>query len=134
MPITYGTSHLALVHRARLAAGQTLLVLGASGGVGTTAVQVGVLWEAGGGVKLAESSMLVLEASGSWIWAQVVLLSPAVCTVLAEAVQRCGRVAGQVKGQGTHLRLYRVTCNPSTPPVSPSDHTTLHPPANHHVY
>jgi NADPH2:quinone reductase len=49
VPITYGTSHLALVHRARLAAGQTLLVLGASGGVGTTAVQVGVLWEAGGG-------------------------------------------------------------------------------------
>jgi hypothetical protein len=85
-------------------------------------------------VKLAESSMLVLEASSSWIWAQVVLLSPAVCTVLAQAVQRCARVAAQVKGKGTHLRLYRVTCNPSTPPVSPSDHTTLHPPANHHVY
>jgi D-arabinose 1-dehydrogenase-like Zn-dependent alcohol dehydrogenase len=42
VPITYGTSHLALVQRAQLQKGQTLLVLGASGGVGTTAVQVRV--------------------------------------------------------------------------------------------
>lgn len=40
IPIVYGTADLALRHRARLAAGQTLLVLGASGGVGTAAVQV----------------------------------------------------------------------------------------------
>lgn len=39
--IAYGTSHLALAHRARLAAGETLLVLGAAGGVGLTAVEVG---------------------------------------------------------------------------------------------
>ncbi len=32
--IAYGTSHLALEHRAHLAAGETLLVLGAAGGVG----------------------------------------------------------------------------------------------------
>ena len=39
--IAYGTSHLALVRPGRLAAGETLLVLGAAGGVGLTAVEVG---------------------------------------------------------------------------------------------
>ena len=39
--VTYGTSHLALDHRARLTPGETLLVLGASGGVGLTAVEIG---------------------------------------------------------------------------------------------
>ncbi len=39
--IAYGTSHLALEHRARLKAGETLLVLGAAGGVGLTAVEIG---------------------------------------------------------------------------------------------
>lgn len=39
--IAYGTSHLALSHRAHLAAGETLVVLGAGGGVGLTAVEVG---------------------------------------------------------------------------------------------
>lgn len=39
--IAYGTSHLALVHRARLKPGETLLVLGAAGGVGLTAVEIG---------------------------------------------------------------------------------------------
>ncbi|MEH6751178.1 MAG: NADPH:quinone oxidoreductase family protein [Paracoccaceae bacterium] len=41
--IAYGTSHLALDHRARLQPGETLLVLGAAGGVGLTAVEVGKL-------------------------------------------------------------------------------------------
>lgn len=39
--IAYGTSHVALAHRARLQPGETLLVLGAAGGVGLTAVEVG---------------------------------------------------------------------------------------------
>ncbi len=39
--VAYGTSHLALEHRARLQPGETLLVLGAAGGVGLTAVEVG---------------------------------------------------------------------------------------------
>ncbi|MCA3438799.1 MAG: NADPH:quinone oxidoreductase family protein [Rhodobacter sp.] len=39
--IAYGTSHLALDHRARLQPGETLLVLGAAGGVGLTAVEIG---------------------------------------------------------------------------------------------
>lgn len=37
---TYGTSHHALVNRAQLKAGETVLVLGAAGGVGTAAVQI----------------------------------------------------------------------------------------------
>lgn len=39
--VAYGTSHLALTRRARLQATETLLVLGASGGVGLTAVEIG---------------------------------------------------------------------------------------------
>ncbi|SEM68488.1 NADPH2:quinone reductase [Loktanella fryxellensis] len=39
--VAYGTSHLALSHRARLQPGDTLLVLGAAGGVGLTAVEIG---------------------------------------------------------------------------------------------
>ncbi|WP_026758283.1 NADPH:quinone oxidoreductase family protein [Sediminimonas qiaohouensis] len=41
--IAYGTSHVALDHRARMLPGETLLVLGAAGGVGLTAVEIGKL-------------------------------------------------------------------------------------------
>ncbi|MBA3588925.1 NADPH:quinone oxidoreductase family protein [Methylibium sp.] len=37
---TYGTTHHALIDRARLKAGETVLVLGAAGGVGTAAIQI----------------------------------------------------------------------------------------------
>lgn len=39
--VTYGTTHHALKDRARLRYGETLLVLGAAGGVGTAAVELG---------------------------------------------------------------------------------------------
>ncbi|KAB7648603.1 NADPH:quinone oxidoreductase family protein [Polymorphobacter fuscus] len=39
--MTYGTSHHALKQRGKLQAGETLLVLGAAGGVGLTAVELG---------------------------------------------------------------------------------------------
>jgi NADPH:quinone reductase len=58
-PVAYGTSHFALTHRGHLKAGETLLVLGAAGGVGLTAVEVGkqlgarVIAAAGGPDKLA---------------------------------------------------------------------------------
>ena len=39
--LTYGTSHYALKNRAQLKAGETLLVLGAAGGVGIAAVELG---------------------------------------------------------------------------------------------
>ncbi|WP_299353683.1 NADPH:quinone oxidoreductase family protein [uncultured Shimia sp.] len=41
--IAYGTSHVALDYRAKLQPGETLLVLGAAGGVGLTAVEIGKL-------------------------------------------------------------------------------------------
>ncbi len=37
--VAYGTSHLALTHRANLQPGETVLVLGAGGGVGLTAIE-----------------------------------------------------------------------------------------------
>lgn len=39
--VAYGTSHLALTRRAALQPGETLLVLGAAGGVGLTAIEIG---------------------------------------------------------------------------------------------
>jgi NADPH2:quinone reductase len=57
--IAYGTSHGALVWRAALKPGELLLVLGAAGGVGLTAVEIGkaigarVIACAGGAEKLA---------------------------------------------------------------------------------
>ncbi len=57
-PIAYGTAHLGLSHRGRLKEGEVLMVHGAAGGVGLTAVQVGkamgatVVATAGGGEKL----------------------------------------------------------------------------------
>lgn len=41
--VAYSTSHVALDYRARLKEGETLLVLGAAGGVGLTAVELGAL-------------------------------------------------------------------------------------------
>jgi len=38
--LTYGTSHHALLDRAQMKAGETVLVLGAAGGVGTAAIQI----------------------------------------------------------------------------------------------
>jgi len=42
-PVAYGTAHFALTHRGRLLAGEVLLVLGASGGVGLAAIEIGKL-------------------------------------------------------------------------------------------
>lgn len=64
--VAYGTSHVALAHRAHLQKGETLLVLGAAGGVGLTAVEIGaqmgarVVAVARGADKLA-----VAEAAGA---------------------------------------------------------------------
>ena len=57
---TYGTSYHALKDRARLAKGETLLVLGAAGGVGLAAVELGKLM--GARVIAAASSADKLEA------------------------------------------------------------------------
>ena len=58
-PVAYGTSYLALRHRGALQAGETLVVTGAAGGVGLTAVEIGkqmgatVIAIAGGAAKCA---------------------------------------------------------------------------------
>jgi NADPH2:quinone reductase len=58
-PVAYGTAHFALEHRGHLKAGETLVVLGAAGGVGIAAIEVGklkgarVIAAAGGADKLA---------------------------------------------------------------------------------
>ena len=41
-PVAYGTAHFALDHRGKLGPGETLLVLGAAGGVGLAAPQLGI--------------------------------------------------------------------------------------------
>lgn len=57
-PVAYGTSHFGLTYRGGLKAGETLLVLGAAGGVGLAAVEIGkrlgarVIAAAGGPEKL----------------------------------------------------------------------------------
>ena len=43
LSVAYGTSYFGLVHRAHLARGENLLVLGAAGGVGLAAIQLGKL-------------------------------------------------------------------------------------------
>ncbi|WP_171173771.1 NADPH:quinone oxidoreductase family protein [Ruegeria sp. HKCCD8929] len=64
--IAYGTSHIALEHRARLQPGETLLVTGAAGGVGLTAVEIGKLM---GATVIAqargEDKLAVAKAAGA---------------------------------------------------------------------
>jgi len=61
MPMTYGTMHHALSDRAQLQAGETLLVLGAGGGIGTAAIELGKI--AGATVIAAASSAEKLAAA-----------------------------------------------------------------------
>jgi alcohol dehydrogenase len=59
LPIAYGTAWKLLVDRGELAAGESVLIVGASGGVGTAAVQIAKL--AGATVYAASSSAEKLE-------------------------------------------------------------------------
>jgi NADPH2:quinone reductase len=61
--ITYGTSYYALKQRAELAAGETLLVLGAAGGVGLAAVELGKLMGARVIAAASNPEKLALAAS-----------------------------------------------------------------------
>jgi NADPH2:quinone reductase len=62
-PIVYGTSHIALWERASLRPGETLVVHGAAGGVGLTAVEVGKAM--GAAVIATASSAEKLEIAAS---------------------------------------------------------------------
>jgi NADPH2:quinone reductase len=61
LPTTYGTMHHALSDRAQLQAGETLLVLGAGGGIGTATIELGKI--AGATVIAAASSAEKLQAA-----------------------------------------------------------------------
>jgi alcohol dehydrogenase len=56
LPIAYGTAHRMLFSRGRLAAGETIVVLGASGGVGVACVQLALL----------ASATVIAVASAAW--------------------------------------------------------------------
>jgi NADPH:quinone reductase len=64
VPVNYGTTWFALHERAQLQAGETLLVTGAAGGVGSSAIQLGkaagarVIAVAGGAEKVAQCHTL----------------------------------------------------------------------------
>jgi NADPH2:quinone reductase len=62
--MTYGTSYYALKDRAALKAGETLLVLGAAGGVGSAAVELGNAM--GARVIAAASTPEKVEAAKGW--------------------------------------------------------------------
>jgi NADPH2:quinone reductase len=62
--MTYGTSYYALKDRGALNAGETLLVLGAAGGVGSAAVELGKAM--GARVIAAASTPEKVEAAKSW--------------------------------------------------------------------
>ena len=62
--MTYGTSYYALKDRAALKAGETLLVLGAAGGVGSAAVELGKAM--GARVIAAASSEEKVAAAKGW--------------------------------------------------------------------
>ncbi len=62
-PLVYGTAHVALTRRGRLKTGETLLVLGAAGGVGLAAVELGNLM--GARVIAAASSAEKLDLARS---------------------------------------------------------------------
>ncbi len=69
IPIAYGTSYHALVDRAHLQPGETLLVLGAAGGVGTAAVQIGKVLGANviAAVSSDEKAVAVSEAGADHV-------------------------------------------------------------------
>jgi alcohol dehydrogenase len=54
LPVAYGTAHRMMVTRGRIAAGETVLILGASGGVGTCCVQL---------AKLAGATVVAVASS-----------------------------------------------------------------------
>lgn len=65
--LVYQTSHFALVERAGLAAGETVLVLGASGGIGVASVQLAKALGAGQVIAgvLGEENIAVASAAGA---------------------------------------------------------------------
>ncbi|MBA48144.1 MAG: NADPH:quinone oxidoreductase family protein [Paracoccus sp. (in: a-proteobacteria)] len=86
--IAYGTSHLALTMRAKLKPGETLAVLGAAGGVGLTAVEIGRAMGARViGVARGRERLQAVRAAG----ADLVIDSDD-CPDLKAALRDCGGI------------------------------------------
>lgn len=86
--IAYGTSHMALDLRAALKPGETLVVLGAAGGVGLTAVEIGHAMGAHViGVARGADRLQTVQAAGA---SQVI--DSAECTDLRAALRAAGGV------------------------------------------
>jgi NADPH2:quinone reductase len=67
--VAYGKSHLALTRRAKLQAGETLLVLGGAGGVGLIAVEINIVMDATviGVARDAEKMALAKAADADYV-------------------------------------------------------------------
>ena len=64
--VAYGTSHVALETRAQLKAGETLIINGASGGVGLTALEIGKMMGANGiGLASTEEKRALVAERGA---------------------------------------------------------------------
>ena len=87
LPVAYGTALRMLTTRGRLAAGETMLVLGASGGVGTCCVQLGKLL---GARVIAVTSSAAKAAKLAALGADEVIDAGATDWV-AELVRRYGK-------------------------------------------
>ncbi|MCY4190005.1 MAG: NADPH:quinone oxidoreductase family protein [Rhodospirillaceae bacterium] len=65
-PVAYGTSHVALRHRGHLCQDETLVVHGAAGGVGLTAVQIGkVIGARVIGTARGQEKLAIAQANGA---------------------------------------------------------------------
>lgn len=140
--IAYGTSHLALRLRAALQPGETLVVLGAAGGVGLTAVEIGHAMGARViGVARGPERLEVVRAAG----AQAVIDS-AECNDLKAALRDLGGVdvvydaVGDSAGEAAFRalrpggRFLVIGFAGGKPPVLPLNHALVKNIAIHGLY
>lgn len=131
--IAYGTSHLALTRSARLAAHETLVVLGAGGGVGLTAVEIGAALGARviGVARGADKLDIVRRAGAAEVIdsAEVADLKDALkrrggCEVVYDAVGDAPGLAafGALKPGGRHLLIGFAG---GVPPALPLNHALV---------
>ena len=140
--IVYGTSHMALQDRAGLRAGETLVVLGAAGGVGLTAVEIGramgarVIAVARG----AERLQIVREAGADLV------IDSATCPDLKAALRQAGGAdvvydpVGDAAGEAAFGALHQggrflvIGFAGGRPPALPLNHALVKNIAIHGLY
>nr|WP_229849418.1 NADPH:quinone oxidoreductase family protein [Paracoccus aerius] len=140
--IAYGTSHLALTHRANLQPGETLAVLGAAGGVGLTAVEIGrALGARVIGVARGADRLEVVRAAGA-----EAVIDSADCPDLKSALRDLGGVdvvydaVGDSAGEAAFRamrpggRFLAIGFAGGKPPVLPLNHALVKNIAIHGLY